>query len=164
MAFVLFRTIRNMNQNKTYLTTKEAAEYLGVDPRTILKRIERGELKAEKIGKSWRVQASSLFNETETVPNDSERMTRVSETIPNNSELTNQLKDEINRLTEQLETKDQQIEKLQQALDQEQQLNAISQRNVENLSNKIESQRLQLDEYQRPKPLIARLKAVFVAE
>tara|TARA_B100000749_G_C18224029_1_gene381438 strand:- start:314 stop:589 length:276 start_codon:yes stop_codon:yes gene_type:complete len=91
-------------------------------------------------------------------------MTRVSETIPNNSELTNQLKDEINRLTEQLETKDQQIEKLQQALDQEQQLNAISQRNVENLSNKIESQRLQLDEYQRPKPLIARLKAVFVAE
>ena len=150
MAFVLFRTIRNMNQNKTYLTTKEAAEYLGVDSRTILKRIERGELKAEKTGKPWRVQASSLFNETET--------------IPNNSELTNQLKDEINRLTEQLETKDQQIEKLQQALDQEQQLNAISQRNVENLSNKIESQRLQLDEYQRPKPLIARLKAVFVAE
>ena len=48
MAFVLFRTIRNMNQNKTYLTTKEAAECLGVDPRTILKRIERGELKAEK--------------------------------------------------------------------------------------------------------------------
>ena len=48
MAFVLFRTIRNMNQNKTYLTTKEAAEYLGVDSRTILKRIERGELKAEK--------------------------------------------------------------------------------------------------------------------
>ena len=106
--------------------------------------------KLKKTGKSWRVQASSLFNETET--------------IPNNSELTNQLKDEINRLTEQLETKDQQIEKLQQALDQEQQLNAISQRNVENLSNKIESQRLQLDEYQRPKPLIARLKAVFVAE
>ena len=72
MAFVLFRTIRNMNQNKTYLTTKEAAEYLGVDPRTILKRIERGELKAEKIGKSWRVQASGLFNETElfrTIPN-----------------------------------------------------------------------------------------------
>ena len=150
MAFAPFRTIRNMNQNKTYLTTKEAAEYLGVGPRTILKRIERGELKAEKIGKSWRVQASGLFNETETVRND--------------SELTNQLKDEINRLTEQLETKDQQIEKLQQALDQEQQLNAISQRNVETLSNKIESQRLQLDEYQRPKPLIARLKAVFVAK
>ena len=153
MAFAPFRTIRNMNQNKTYLTTKEAAEYLGVDPRTILKRIERGELKAEKIGKSWRVQASGLFNATELFG-----------TVPNNSELTNQLKDEINRLTEQLETKDQQIEKLQQALDQEQQLNAISQRNVETLSNKIESQRLQLDAYQRPKPLIARLKAVFVAK
>ena len=64
----------------------------------------------------------------------------------------------------QLEVKDQQIEKLQKALDQEQQLNAISQRNIENLSNQIESQRLQLEESQRPKPLMARLKAIFVAE
>jgi len=43
-------------------------------------------------------------------------------------------------------------------------LNAISQRNAENLSNQIESQRLQLEKSQRPKPLMARLKAVFVAE
>ena len=64
----------------------------------------------------------------------------------------------------QLEVKDQQIEKLQKALDQEQQLNAISQRNIENLSNQIESQRLQLEESQRPKPLMARLKAIFVAK
>ena len=56
------------------------------------------------------------------------------------------------------------VQFLEQALDQEQQLNAIGQRNVEGLSNQIESQRLQLEEYQRPKPLIARLKAVFVTE
>ena len=54
-----------MNKNKTYLTTKEAAEYLGVDPRTILKRIERGEITAEKTGKSWRIQTSDLFNDSE---------------------------------------------------------------------------------------------------
>ena len=72
------------------------------------------------------------------------------------------------RLLERIESENQflreRVQFLEQALDQEQQLNAIGQRNVENLSNQIESQRLQLDEYQRPKPLMARLKAVFVAE
>ena len=47
-------------------------------------------------------------------------------------------------LFSELEIKNQQIEKLQQALDQEQQLHAVSQKT-------IESQRLQLDEYRRPK-------------
>ena len=61
----------------------------------------------------------------------------------------------LDSLEDQLRTKDQQIEKLQQTLDQEQQLHAVSQK-------AMESQRLQLEESQRPKPLIARLKAVFV--
>ena len=74
------------------------------------------------------------------------------------------MSDTADQEAKQLEVKDQQIEKLQKALDQEQQLNAISQRNIENLSNQIESQRLQLEESQRPKPLMARLKAIFVAE
>ena len=150
-----------MNKNKTYLTTKEAAEYLGVDPRTILKRIERGEITAEKTGKSWRIQTSDLFNNSETIPNSSDHKTNSSERVPNDSELEKQLKDEINRMIEQIGVKDHQIEKLQQALDQEQQLNAIGQRNVENLSKQIEDQRLQIEESQRPKPLLARLKAVF---
>ena len=72
------------------------------------------------------------------------------------------------RLLERIESENrflrERVQFLEQALDQEQQLNAIGQRNVENLSNQIESQRLQLDEYQRPKPLMVRLKAVFVAE
>ena len=75
-----------------------------------------------------------------------------------------QMSDTADQEQKQLEVKDQQIEKLQKALDQEQQLNAVSQRNAENLSNQIESQRLQLEKSQRPKPLMARLKAVFVAE
>ena len=61
----------------------------------------------------------------------------------------------LDSLEDQLRTKDQQIEKLQQPLDQEQQLHAVSQKTME-------SQRLQLEESQRPKPLMARLKAVFV--
>jgi len=51
-------------------------------------------------------------------------------------------------MIEQIGVKDHQIEKLQQALDQEQQLNAIGLRNVENLSNQIEAQRLQIEESQ----------------
>ena len=85
-------------------------------------------------------------------------------TLNDNSNHENKPLDDIQWFKDQLKTRDQQINKLQQALDQEQQLNAIGQKNVENLSNQIESQRLQLDESQRPKPLMARLKAVFVAE
>ena len=85
-------------------------------------------------------------------------------TLNDNSNHENKPLDDIQWFKDQLKTRDQQINKLQQALDQEQQLNAIGQKNVENLSNQIESQRLQLEESQRPKPLMARLKAVFVAE
>ena len=85
-------------------------------------------------------------------------------TLNDNLNHENKPLNDIQWFKDQLKTRDQQINKLQQALDQEQQLNAIGQKNVENLSNQIESQRLQLEESQRPKPLIARLKAVFVAE
>ena len=85
-------------------------------------------------------------------------------TLNDNSNHENKPLDDIQWFKDQLKTRDQQINKLQQALDQEQQLNAIGQKNVENLSNQIESQRLQLEESQRPKPLMTRLKAVFVAE
>ena len=56
-----------------------------------------------------------------------------------------QMLDTADQEQKQLEVKGQQIEKLQKALDQEQQLNAISQRNAENLYNQIESQRSQLE-------------------
>ena len=52
---------------------------------------------------------------------------------------------------------EQQLAASNKALDQSQQLHAVSQKTME-------SQRLQLEESKRPKPLMARLKAVFVAE
>ena len=85
-------------------------------------------------------------------------------TLNDNSNHENKPLDDIQWFKDQLKTRDQQINKLQQALDQEQQLNAIGQKNVENLSNQIESQRLRLEESQPPKPLMARLKAIFGAE
>ena len=75
------------------------------------------------------------------------------------------IKSSDTRLLEKVESENQflreRVEFLEQALDQEQQLNAISQKNVENLSKQMEAQRLLIEESQRPKPLLARLKAVF---
>ena len=71
-----------------------------------------------------------------------------------NQALINQLK-EYNRTLKNL------LESANKALDQEQQLHAVSQKNVENLSKQMEAQRLLIEESQRPKPLLARLKAVF---
>ena len=72
-----------------------------------------------------------------------------------NQALINQLK-EHNRTLKNL------LESANKVLDQEQQLHAVSQKNVENLSKQMEAQRLLIEESQRPKPLLARLKAAFV--
>ena len=71
-----------------------------------------------------------------------------------NQALINQLK-EYNRTLKNL------LESANKALDQEQQLHAVSQKNVENLSKQMEAQRLLIEDSQRSKLLLARLKAVF---
>ena len=79
----------------------------------------------------------------------------------NNSELTIHLKSENKYLRERVATLEKslvdEIRGLRKVLDQEQQLHAISQKT-------IESQRLQLEESKQSKPLMARLKAVFMAD
>jgi len=91
-------------------------------------------------------------NETEAIPTIND---------VNNNELTIHLKSENKYLRERMATLEKslidEIRGLRKVLDQEQQLHAISQKT-------IESQRLQLEESQRSKPLIARLKAVFVTD
>ena len=77
--------------------------------------------------------------------------------IVTDSDLTNQLESEIEFLRDRVLFLEQQLAVVNKTLDQEQRLHAVSQKTME-------SQRLQLEESQRPKPLIARLKAVFVAE
>ena len=92
----------------------------------------------------------------ESFTNKSEEFTKKNEEF---------IKPSDTRLLEKVESENQflreRVEFLEQALDQEQQLNAISQKNVENLSKQMEAQRLLIEESQRPKPLLARLKAVF---
>jgi Mg2+ and Co2+ transporter CorA len=78
---------------------------------------------------------------------------------PNNEprEPNNEPRELIEHLQQEIEYMKSRVEFLEKALDQSQQLQAFSQKT-------IESQRLQLEESQQPKPLIARLKAVFVTE
>ena len=49
-----------MLTNKTFLTTKEAAEYLGIKPSTLYKYIKQGVIPAFKIGSLWRFKKSAL--------------------------------------------------------------------------------------------------------
>ena len=42
------------------LTIKEVAEYLRVDPKTVRRRIDDGDLAAHKVGRPWRIAESDL--------------------------------------------------------------------------------------------------------
>ncbi len=42
------------------LTTKEAAELLNVNPKTVLRLIQRGQLPARKVGRVWRLSPRAL--------------------------------------------------------------------------------------------------------
>lgn len=42
------------------MTVREAAAYLRVNVRTVLRLIERGELRAAKVGSRWRVARESV--------------------------------------------------------------------------------------------------------
>ena len=155
-----------------WLDMDEAAVYLKVSRRTLQRQVSDNSIKSKKEGRRRLVWAEENISDTcpttePGVGQDSELKKQILDLEREMRHLSDnlaQMSDKADQEQKQLEVKDQQIEKLQKALDQEQQLNAISQRNVENLSNQIESQRLQLEESQRPKPLIARLKAVFVTD
>lgn len=51
------------------LTLDQAAEYLQVVPRTIQRLIERGELKASKVGRIWRIRKQDIQDYLDNVSN-----------------------------------------------------------------------------------------------
>ncbi len=42
------------------MTVKQVAEHLNVNPRTVLRLIERGDLRASKVSSRWRVDPDDL--------------------------------------------------------------------------------------------------------
>ena len=137
------------------ITLSELAELTGKS-KTNLSNILARLKEQEKIIRSDTATYKVVNEESEKNKKNNESFTKKDEEF---------IKPSDTRLLEKVESENQflreRVEFLEQALDQEQQLNAISQKNVENLSKQMEAQRLLIEESQRPKPLLARLKAVF---
>ena len=150
------------------ITLSELAELTGkskTNLSNVLARLkEQGKIIRSDTATYKVVNEESEKNEKNNESNESnESFTNKSEEFTKKDEEF--IKPSDTRLLEKVESENQflreRVEFLEQALDQEQQLNAISQKNVENLSKQMEAQRLLIEESQRPKPLLARLKAVF---
>lgn len=155
-----------------WLDMNEAAFYLKVSRRTIQRQVTNNSIKNKKEGRRrliWVADKEVLPCPTENLDDQQniELKTKISNLEKEVGQLSHklfQMSDKADREQKLIKTKDQQIKKLQQALGQEQKLNVIGQRNVENLSNQIEAQRLQLEEWQCLTPLMARLKSVFLTD
>ncbi|MEE2910726.1 MAG: helix-turn-helix domain-containing protein [Candidatus Poribacteria bacterium] len=155
-----------------WLDMNEAAFLLKVSRRTLQRQVAKNSIKNKKEGRRrlvWVPEQSTDICRTTITNNQKnfELRTKISdleEKVGHLSRKLSQMSDKADGEQSLIKIKDQQIEKLQHALDQEQELNVIGQRNMENLSNQIEAQRQQLEEWQRLTPLMARLRAAFLTE
>ena len=155
-----------------WLDMNEAAFLLKVSRRTLQRQVAKNSIKNKKEGRRrlvWVPGQSTDICRTTITSNQKnfELRTKISdleEKVGHLSRKLSQMSDKADGEQSLIKIKDQQIEKLQHALDQEQELNVIGQRNMENLSNQIEAQRQQLEEWQRLTPLMARLRAAFLTE
>ena len=155
-----------------WLDMNEAAFLLKVSRRTLQRQVAKNSIKNKKEGRRrlvWVPEQSTDICRTTITNNQKnfELRTKISdleEKVGHLSRKLSQMSDKADGEQSLIKIKDQQIEKLQQALDQEQELNVIGQRNMENLSNQIEAQRQQLEEWKRLTPLMARLRAAFLTE
>ena len=155
-----------------WLDMNEAAFLLKVSRRTLQRQVAKNSIKNKKEGRRrlvWVPEQSTDICRTTITNNQKnfELRTKISdleEKVGHLSRKLSQMSDKTDGEQSLIKIKDQQIEKLQHALDQEQELNVIGQRNMENLSNQIEAQRQQLEEWQRLTPLMARLRAAFLTE
>lgn len=80
----------NDDDARQWLTTSQAAAALGVAPKTIRRRIERGELEARKMprdggGVSWRVQIGDERDSSEDISRDSSTPTKGTTQHPRNA-------------------------------------------------------------------------------
>ena len=106
----------------------------------------------------WRPMAASVGTEKDSIIEKlNQQIDELKKTIELGEAKAKNDQQLIDRLQEHNSTLQDLLASSNKALDQEQQLHAVSQKT-------IESQRLQLDESQRPKPLIARLKAIFMTD
>ena len=130
------------------LTITEYAQLFNLSPHSVRKKVNSGELPAEKTGGRWIIKVdldeSPLNQEVNPEVNQANQELNLS--------LIKNLEQQIVDQKDQLVTKDQQIERLQSALDQSQQLHAMSEKRHESELSEIKG-----------RSFLQRLKAVLVA-
>ena len=130
------------------LTITEYAQLFNLSPHSVRKKVNSGELPAEKTGGRWIIKV-----DLDESPLNQEVNPEVNQTNQElNLSLIKNLEQQIVDQKDQLVTKDQQIERLQSALDQSQQLHAMSEKRHESELDQIKG-----------RSFLQRLKAVLVA-
>ena len=132
----------------------QAAEFYSISERTLRRRIQSGQATGRKVKGRWFVDVE----QEEVGGSAADRRQNAALSGQNgrgadHADLIEQLKSEVEHLRETN----------RQLLNSMDESKSRSDTIVMKLMHQIESQQFQLEEAQRPKPLIARLKAVFMA-
>lgn len=125
------------------LTILEVAKALGISIKSVRRRIEKQELKAEKVNGKWIVDISDQLRENSGQDSDQ-------------SELIDTLRDEIKHLRELLERRDLQNDSMSQQIDHLSQLLAVAHKSLQQVTEKY-----QLLEDKRRSSFWQKLKAQF---
>ena len=134
------------------LTITEYAQLFNLSPHSVRKKVNSGELPAEKTGGRWiiKVDLDESPPNPQVNPQVNPEINQTNQEL--NLSLIKNLEQQIVDQKDQLVTKDQQIERLQSALDQSQQLHAMSEKRHESELSEIKG-----------RSLLQRLKAVLMA-
>ena len=134
------------------LTITEYAQLFNLSPHSVRKKVNSGELPAEKTGGRWiiKVDLDESLPNPQVNPQVNPEINQTNQEL--NLSLIKNLEQQIVDQKDQLVTKDQQIERLQSALDQSQQLHAMSEKRHESELSEIKG-----------RSFLQRLKAVLVA-
>ncbi|MDP6751601.1 MAG: hypothetical protein QGH37_32200 [Candidatus Poribacteria bacterium] len=133
----------------------QAAEYYNVSERTLRRRIESGQATGRKVKGRWLVDVEQgKVDNSAASRRQNADLPGQNSTVADHADLIEQLKSEVEHLRETN----------RQLLNSMDESKSRSDTIVMKLMHQIESQQFQLEEAQRPKPFMARLKAVFMAD
>ena len=147
-----------MSKKLVKLTIKQAIKRLKLSDSTIRRRIENGELQAEKIGNQWfiieeddqeTIQGEEGIRQNDKVTLQNEEEVSQNDKVTPQSVLIPQLQSEISYLREQL--------------DHHTQLLGLAQKNIGALTEQLSDSRQMIEDMRQRRTVWQRLKGVFVS-
>ena len=132
----------------------QAAEYYNISERTLRRRIQSGQVTGRKVKGRWLVDVEQgKVDGSAASRRQNAELSGQNGTAADHADLIEQLKSEVEHLREAN----------RQLINSMDESKSRSDTIVMQLTRQIESQQFQLEEAKRPKTLMARLKAVLVA-